>query len=451
MSRKGQVFRNAGALEGLVFLNYARSKSSLPDASTIDNMVPRAAMDALTNGDPEPFYKVEAIDFPAKGSGGVYEGSFFKSFINVTKERPIPGSKRGHEWVSRGNSDFYTVGGKIDSLDNGKTGTAFLKIYIPPKGDTTDNTGLIRDAKANMVHFSLVTRPDYNVKAEKDEMGNPVQVRHFTASAGAERNDAMEYGGGAMTQVVNSQETIDFDLARSLIAEGKFDRDTRIEGSPLQNGKVYRSALRSMISRANGQELPEVAELISLIDKSKNNGGKSVDKQELIETGGNMLKNAQVSLQELAKAGGMEKLLRNAEDEANAETVKALNAKLGVTEKPLEKLDAILAENKVNAEATVENAISDIAGPKMLDNPDKTKTEKIPNAAHDYAAGKCKGLSGEALKNAIEGLKKDRIMIALNGERADGNSGMNRVVAGGKTGTVSNDGDGVKVHKVGGK
>jgi len=128
----GRRYKNASAPEGVVFLNYAQSKASIPEAGDIPTLVPDSALSALTNGDSAPFYKVEAIDFPAKGSGGVYDGSFFKSFINVTKNRPIPGSKRGHEWVSRPASDFYTVGGRVDSADNGKTGTAYLKVYIPP-------------------------------------------------------------------------------------------------------------------------------------------------------------------------------------------------------------------------------------------------------------------------------------------------------------------------------
>ncbi|MDD5305280.1 MAG: hypothetical protein PHS14_19460, partial [Elusimicrobia bacterium] len=110
MSRVDRRFQNAGKSSDLVVLNYARSKASIPAAEEIPTLSSSTAMAALTEGDAAPFFKVEAIDFPAKGSGGVYDGSFFKSFINVTRDRPIPGSKRGHEWTSRGKSDFYTVG-----------------------------------------------------------------------------------------------------------------------------------------------------------------------------------------------------------------------------------------------------------------------------------------------------------------------------------------------------
>jgi hypothetical protein len=446
MSRKDQRFRNAGAPEGLVFLNYARSKTSLPAADTVDTLVPKASMDALMNGDTAPVFKIEAIDFPAKGSGGVYDGSFFRSFINVTKERPIPGSKRGHEYSSRPASDFYTVGGRIDSQDNGKSGTALLKIYIPPTGDPTENAGFIRDAKAGIVHFSLVTRPDFNVKTEDDGMGNRVQVRHFTATMGAERNDAMEYGGGAMAQLVNSQDSLDFDLARSLIAEGKIDRTTKIDGNPLHNGIVYRSALRSMISRANGQNLPEVAELISLIDKTpikKNGGNLMEDKNEAISLLSTLIANGKEKITDIAQALGFGDRMRNAQDEANAETVKALNAKLG--EKPLEALDSILIENAAAMAQVIADAVTTLAGPKTELN---AKKEPVENPAHAYAAQKCAGLKGEALKNAVEGLKKDPVIMALNAQRADGESHLNRVLHNDASVEQDDSGDGIPTTRI---
>jgi hypothetical protein len=444
MSRKDQRFRNAGAPEGLVFFNYAKSKSALPAATDIPTLVPAGAMDFGS----EPFLKVEAIDFPANGSGGVYDGSFFKSFINVTKERPIPGSKRGHTYDSRPPSDFYTVGGRIDSQDNGKTGTAYLKIFVPPMGDPTENAAFIRDAKAGIVHFSLITRPDFSVKSEKDPLsGLPIQVRHFTASMGSERNDAMEYGTGAMPQLVNSQDSLDFTLARSLIAEGKIDRHTKIEGSPLQNGKVYRTALRRLqSSRAYAIEPPELAELISMIDRSPitKNGGKSVDKEEAITLLSNLIANGKEKISDIAKALGFGDKIRNEADEANAETVTAINAKLG--EKPLEAIDALITENKANQAAAVENAVTEIAGPKIEKN---AKQESVENPAHAYAVQKCTGLAGEALKNAVEGLKKDPVILALNAQRADGESHLNRVLHNDASGAAQDDsGDGIPTTRI---
>lgn len=411
-----RIMRNAGAPDGVVVFNYARSKVSLPLAEEIPTLIPGGEKNAVFENDPSPFFKVEAIDFPASGSGGVYDGSFFKSFINVCKDRPIPGSKRGHEWVSRGNSDFYTVGGRIDSADGGKTGTALLKIYMPPKGDTTDNTGLIRDAKAGIVHFSLVTRPDYNVKTETDDMGNKVQVRHFTATMGAERNDAMEYGAGAMSQIVNSSgNALDIDAARALIEAGKFDISNKADGDVIQSGIVYRSALRRLASRANEEDRAAIGELISLIDNSSK-GGKTMDKNEIFEALKNLVANAKTNIREIAEAVGLSALLRNETDDANAATMKALNEKLG--EKPLEQLDALIADNKANAVAIVENAVQAIT-PKTVKN---AEGQDVENPSFKYALTQLNGKKGTELASGIEALKKDPVMLALESNRADGGS-----------------------------
>jgi len=433
--KHARIQRNAGAPEGVLVFNYARSKVSLPKAEEIETLIPKAAMEALTNGDAEPFFKVEAIDFPAKGSGGVYDGSFLKSFINVCKERPIPGSKRGHEYSSRPASDFYTVGGRIDSNDNGKTGTAYMKIYIPPVGDPTENAAFIRDARAGMVHFSLVTKPDYNVKTELDEMGNKVQVRHFTATTGYERNDAMEYGAGAMSQIVNSSTSFDVDAARALIASGAFDKNTNVDGEPVQNGIVYRSALRRLASRANEEDRAELGELISMIDKAKN-GRKTVDKEEALKLLSNLIKNGAENAQDIVAGLGINpKLLRNAEDEANAATVAALNSKLG--EKPLEKLDGILAENAKTAEDRVKNAVAEAFGAAEIET---VPGKKVQNSQYLRALELCKGKAGDELAAAIENAKKDPIMLDLARERADPYSGINRSAGGPRgSGAMANE------------
>ena len=439
-----RLMKNAGAPDGVVVFNYARSKVSLPASDEIPTLIPGGEKNALFENDPAPFFKVEAIDFPAKGTGGVYDGSFFKSFINVCKDRPIPGSKRGHEWVSRGNSDFYTVGGRIDSSDGGKTGTAFLKVYMPPKGDTTDNTGLIRDARAGIVHFSLVTKPDYNVKTEEDDMGNKVQVRHFTATMGAERNDAMEYGAGAMTQIVNSSgNALDIDAARALIEAGKFDITNKIGDDAIQNGIVYRSALRRLASRANEEDRAAIGELLSLIDKSSTKGGKPVEKNEIFEALKNLVVNAKTNIREIADAVGLGALVRNETDDANAATVKTLNEKLG--EKPLEKLDAVLAENKANAVAIVENAVQEIT-PKTVKNAEGADVE---NPSFKYAMTQLNGKSGADLTAAIEALKKDHVMLALESNRADGTSSTYISADGKKPAEHVENSDGIETITIG--
>jgi hypothetical protein len=436
------------APDGVIVFNYARSKATLPASDTILTLIPNKAWEALSKGDSDPYFKIEAIDFPANGSGGVYDASFFKSFLNVMKERPIPGSKRGHEYTSRPASDFYTVGGKIDENADKKSGTVYLKIYMPKSGDFTDNAGFIRDAAAGIVNFSLVTAPDYKVVTESDDKGNKIQVRHFIASMGYERNDAVEYGAGAMAQTVNSHNLpFDFDTAKALIEAGQFDRSTNVVGDPIQNDRVYRTALRHLCSRASVEDRSALGELISMIDKSKN-GRKTVeDREEAVNLLSNLIANGKDKITDIVKDLGIESSLRNEADEKNAETVKALNAKLG--DKPLERLEAILAENKANADATVENAVTAAFGAKEIENVAK---EKVPNSLHLRAMELCAGKRGEDLTAAIENAKKDPIMLDIARNRADGNSGFNRILRSeSRDGAQTEAGDGIVTHKIGRK
>lgn len=432
---------NDGAPEGLLVFNYAASREKLPDAIDIPTLVPNAIMAELLKDDPEPFYSVQAIKFPAVGNGlkygsiGIYHGPAFDSFIGKTKEAPIPGSKFGHEWTPKPSNDFYMIGGKTVYDADKKSGTAYFKMYVPPMGYTTENYGFIRDVRARLGNYSLVMRPKYTIKMNADG----VEEHHITASLGGERNDAVEKG--AMSQVVNSQSmSIDFDAAKALIEAGHFDKETKIEGSPIQNGRVYRSVLRQIVSRANGDDVSNVAELISMIDKSSNqrNGGKSVEttREEALQLISNRVANGQEKITDLAAALGFGDKLRNAQDEANAATVAVLNEKLG--DKPLERLEAVLTENAANAEFAVERAVTPIAGPKMVKN---AANKDVENPAHKHAAEKCKGLTGDALANAVEALKDDIVMKALNAKRADGESELNRVEHGGAADKTTNSAD----------
>jgi hypothetical protein len=180
--------------------NY-RSVPTSVTADSVPTLIPEAALNALISGDDDPFYKVESIEYPIEGTGGIYTEKFFESFASVMNERPIPGTKRGHTFDSRPASDLYTIGARLDKNGDG-TGKIHFKIYIPKNGDSDSNAGLIRDAKANIVHFSLVTWPEMDL--QKDAKGNI--ITYFTGSQGYERNDAVEHGAGAMKQTVNSSE-----------------------------------------------------------------------------------------------------------------------------------------------------------------------------------------------------------------------------------------------------
>lgn len=416
--------------DGVVFLNYKQSSNTNIPAVTDIPIGNKKILDKLTSGDPSPMFKSEAIDFPVIGTGGVYEKSFFKSFINVCKERPIPGSKRGHEYASRPSNDFYMVGGQLIESADGKSGTAVFLMYIPPFGDTTDNTGFKRDAEAGIVNFSLVSAPEYNIK--KDEDG--VERRHFTKTNGYERNDAVEYGAGAMAQVVNSkQNDIDFDELKTLVTNGKFSRKN-IDDEIIQNGKVSYPVLRSMIARADCENKTEIGSILSMIDKASN-GRKTMDEElkEAVERVQNAAKNGSIVISDVFKNAGI--ALRTEDDKKNEEMVKALNAKnLGAD--PFAAIDTLIAQNKANADAIVKNEVATVFGAEKVKN---AKGEEVENPAYTYAFEKCSGKSGDALKNEIEAVKNSAVMKGIRANQADPFSKLN---------TIENGGAGITDKKV---
>ena len=419
-------------------LVYRNKKTPALSANDIPTLIPEASMNALLNGDDNPYYKVEAIDYPATGTGGVYEGDFFKSFINKLKDAPFPGSKRGHENTSRPSSDFYTVGGKVVPKDE-NSGTAYLKMYIPKNGDTTSNSGFIRDAKAGIVNFSLVTWPEYNTVDD----GNGNMIRHFTESKGYERNDAVELGAGAMDQTVNSmlnnEQTVhtltasvtnatsfDFETAKKLVENGKYKKTGVSSGEIVQNGFVMRPVLRAMLSHADVENKEELAELVSLIDK--HGGRKNMDEE--LETIKNGLDNGAININAVADKLGIKNKLRTEADEKNAATVTELAKQFNC--KP-EELTATLVSVK-NAQdaankATVENAVIKAFGAATVKN---GKGEDEKNLAYVRAMELCNGKSGTELDTAIKNAADDDYIKAFRSQMADVNSEINVVETNGK-------------------
>ncbi len=402
--------------DGLVFLNFKTpDNKTLPKASELPTLITDEVYNALRDGDQnqEPLLVTEAIDFPVEGSGGVYTKEFFASFLNRLKAHVFGGNKLGHSWPER--DDFFTIGGSMKENADGKSGTVYLKIYIPSFGFETTNSGFIRSVKAKNVHYSLVTFPSGELcKADDGEY-----KMHFLESVGYERNDAVPFEGGAMKQRVNASEVqkINFELARELISNGKISREDNGEEF-LVKGNVSRPMLRRLVANADCDRKTEIGELISMIDKTKN-GGKPVELKEALEMVKNAAANGTVNLVDLMKNCGAEKLLRNEEDDKKIAIANAVIPKLG--DKPLEKLDVVLAENEKNAEAIAENAVADIAGKKTLENGNE-------NPAFTHAMKEVKGKTGEELENALEALKDDAVMKILLGNMADPNSSVNVLV-----------------------
>jgi hypothetical protein len=404
---------------GCQILKYHNLKTNLPTADEVPTLSKIENLPVFKD-DAEPYYKIEAIDFPANGTGGIYTKQFFKSFINKLKERPFPGSKRGHEFLSRPNTDFYTIGGMIQENADGESGTAFLKIYIPNKLDS-DNYGFINDAKANIVNFSLVTVPRSVMKKDRD--GN--EITHFTASEGYERNDAVEYGAGAMAQIVNSCTVEDFNEMKELIAAGKYDAKNKLDGELIQNGLVIRSALRSKVSRANEENKSDYAELISLIDKKENSRRKTLNKEELFEILSNLYKNGQTNASEILASVGITDKVRNEKDEKNAEAVKGLIDTFGADY--LETIQKIKAENESNVDYAVRAAISAVVGTEKTKD---AKGEEVENLEFARAYELCKNLKGDELKAAVEKLPEDKFIKVIRQNKADLNSSVNVIKTG---------------------
>ena len=457
------VMKTSIAKKPVVF-NFKSEKLTI-SSDEIPTLVPAMVMNELQKGDAEPYFKIQAINFPINGGGvypartAIYTQEFFESFLSVCKQRPIPGSKRGHEWVSRPATDFYLVGGKVEGSD-GK-GTVYLKNYVPPEGDTTPNTGLIRDMKAGMVHFSLVTRPKYETEGEEQRM---------IASAGAERNDAIEYGVGAMEQTTNSGvnpvETLtdSVDRAEKLIEAGKVnarsswtfsvankahllgrnaddwdgfaamhlailaDSDPHSQKSYLypigKNGTVYRSALRTVASRAANDGHEQIAgiatDLISLMDKHRHtpNRRPNMERDELLQLLANMKANGELTLNDVAAAMNLEGQIVTDDHLKAVKLVNDLTA-LGVTD-PLEEIKAM--QNKLVAVDSdrVKNALDAAFGPEK----DKEGKE---NTVRSYAGTMTANVKASEIDEKIVALKEDAVMKRLAADRADFTSPENEL------------------------
>jgi len=415
---------SAQNVETLIYHNKKRLSVTEKEIPTL---VPNDVMSSLLNGDDDPYYKIEAIDYPANGTGGIYEKSFFDSFVNGLKERPYPGSKRGHEFTSRPASDFYTVGGSVVPK-NDTSGTVYLKMYIPKQGDFTSNDGFIRDAKAGIVNFSLVTYPEYTVTPSKD--GN--DIRHFTASKGYERNDAVEYGAGAMEQQVNSKktETFNFEEAKILINDGHYKRTGKSDGDIIQNGVVMRPVLRAMLSHADVENKSELSELVSMIDRNHNGGRKNMDEE--LETIKNGLDNGAININAVADKLGIASKLRNADDEKNAAAVKELNSMFGNPSDLLAAVKAMKTANESTEKVAVENAVIQAFGQPKVKN---GKNEDVDNKCYIRAMELCANKKGDELTKAIENAKNDVFIKDELSMRADNNSSFNTIVDN-KNGTV---------------
>jgi hypothetical protein len=343
------------------------------------------------------------------------------------KTHPFGGNKLGHSYPEK--NDFYTVGGKIEK-SGGESGTVFFKIVIPSMGYETTNYGFIRDVLAGNVHFSLVTQPEYETK--KNDKTGEIE-KYFIKSIGYERNDAVPFECGAMQQQVNSK-NYDYEQARSLIENGQVDYKFKSEGDELiHNGQVTYSVLRHL-SRNSNSRTPELAELLSLADKQRNrrikmsDEDKVVTKDEALKTLRGLYANGLIHMSDIVEGIGSTApaFLRNEKDDANAVLADSIRGRLG--DKPIDELDKLLNTKAENERFLVQNAVRSQVGPEKLKN---AKGEDTANPAYEYAMKMCNGKAGQELKNALESLKSDSIMLRLLGDQADHATEFNRLEGGG--------------------
>lgn len=409
--------------ENFRLFNYSSAEfdpKSLPDVEEIPTLVPEEKMEIISEGDASPFFKLQAIPYPAKGSGGIYEESFFESFVDLMKSKPIPGNKFGH-WNADTENDFYTVGGKVDKAKK----IAYLKMYVPPMGATTPNDSFKRDLKLNIIEFSLVTSPVFSIDADG--------VYHFIKTNGWERNDAVQRG--AMMQRVNSATSVldqeKLDRARALITAGRFDRNSKWDEKSVdenfvlaelnsqkyqfgKNGLVYRSALRQLAARAANDGDSDLAgvvnDLIALIDKNSKGG---TVKDKVLSDLKTLKENAEISFTEVAAIFPNVKILDETHANAMA-TVKELNELLG--QDVVSSVKEMLAEKKKNADAVRAAKISEIAGPEKLENGQENELRTFANTFFG---------TNEITEEKIAEFKTNSIAKKLAGERADVTSQVN--------------------------
>lgn len=344
-------FVDAGSVEGLNL-----------SADEVPTLIPAEKMNAWLKGDTEPYYKIQMIEYPIKANGLIYEESFFESYVSKLKNHPYPGSKNGHSvfWGERSKTDFILVGGKLEKNGDG-SGKVYFKNYIPPKGESGSNETFILENKSNMVHYSLVTFPK-----EIREITSEGEVIHrVVESVKGERNDAVDYGTGAMKQVTNKSDLVQ-------------------------------------------------------VDNIENNEGEimeKVDKADLFKRLNNLLTNGEIALSEVVDTLGLKEKLVN-KDHENALILMNSLKDAGI-EDPVKEIADLKAQIS-KTDSLVKNAkLSEVFGPSKVEDGKET------NLVLKYASEKLTNAKGEDFEKAVNSLKEDPVLIALQSQAADPTSELN--------------------------
>jgi len=305
-------------------INFATADTKLSPGITADSiptLTPNEKLSSFMDGDSSPYYKVQEIPYPLEANGYLYKESFFESFLSKLSERPTPGSKDGHEprWGVRPKTDLLLVGGKVEKNGDG-TGKVFLKNYIPPKLNS-DNEAFIKEAKADMIHFSLVSYTRDEIISNADGS----REYHVVESITGERNDAVEYNTGAMEQKTNTNK-------------------------------------------------PETAS--STVEDNKTNQGEK-PMEELIKKLLTFKQNGDLNVTELAKTLGME--LRTEDDKKNASSIAKYEAAVG----SIEDAEKLATGVKANATKVMEAEIVKLFGDVKINGNDNRANQYASNILKD--------------------------------------------------------------------
>jgi hypothetical protein len=332
----------------------------------VPTLVPSDKLSPWQEGDKAPYYKIQAINYPVKANGYNYTESFFESFVDKLKTNLIPGSRGGHEtsWGKRAPTDLLLVGGKLSKNGDG-SGTVYLKNYIPLNGESGDNSIFLKECKTGMIDFSLVsyTRDERIEKPDGSVDYNVIQSLY------GERNDAVEYGTGAMEQKTNALDDIEAQSLRDLIDEK-----------------------------------------INAIQ------GEGMKKEEIFQGLTTLKENNEISLPEIAKHLNLSALVLTEEQKINLAAFDAVK-KLCGDKSPVEVISGLLDEKKENAKAVRNAKLNEEFG--LPEHP-QTKKE---NKARIYAE---KIIGNEELTaEKINAVKEDSIFKALAAENASVGSDFN--------------------------
>ncbi|MDR1588206.1 MAG: hypothetical protein LBS57_12185 [Treponema sp.] len=372
-----------------------------PPIEDVPILIPDKALAAIKGNEEKPYELIEVIPFPSEGEGGIYTGSYFESLLAQMKIRPLGGSKTGHD---NERDDFFTVGGKVERTSENE-GVCYFRIMIPAEGYETTNSGFIRSCKTGNQEFSIVA----NVEPARGNDGNI----YFTKDLGKARNDAVPKGAMEQTVSNSAREKEIMDL----ITAGAVDIESD-SSELIADGRVCRKAALRM--QFNGPDKALGARIMNAIKKNYQEKNQ-VTKEEILAAIKAAIANNTLTLEEISQAVGMRNKLRNADDEKRASLVKAITEALELpadtpAEKLLEAVTGILKDAEEAAEAMVEAEANTLSGGAKIKNADGTDAD---NPAYIHVKNQLRGKRGKTLKNAVEALKTDTVMLALRSKQAD--------------------------------